>query len=604
MCGVRTVGRIRGAAVRTTGVVGVRKAIARGTEWWGPIANAETIAPRATTPSVTPAAPSVGLRPATAPVLHGDRTTKLALRSVRRPTRESMLRSCGRAGVRLPMRWRLVLAAVAGVAAVAACLLVLHGLESRARSAAHSDVRREGRAVVDALERELADARTRAVQVAADPRVGRALAAGTRVPAAAAPEPRIAILDAHGHTVLGRPAPEGFAARAVVAFAGGRQGTVVVRVPIARLARSLPPGFGVTESVRLRQGEVAKLDGAPVGRRGDIYAVGVTPRSMPLAVWTAASAYGVSTLALALVVLGGVCGFAAVALPLLTGGRRERDVAPETLRLFGEALAAAHEPEALLSSFLRLAVEATGAPGGALHAAGREIERLGSYERPDLRIPLRVVGASEVRELLLSRPRGGFRHEALERVEALALRVTSALMSVQMHELARERAETDDLTSLANRRSFSARFETAVASARSNGASIALIAADLDEFKRINDRFGHAAGDVALRHFAGIVALHTREEDLAARVGGDEFMVLMPLTDLQSAVAVAERIRTATAASQLVSESGGLFTLTASFGVVASHRFSDTSSLLARADDALYAAKAAGRNRVVVVPGR
>ena len=120
--------------------------------------------------------------------------------------------------------------------------------------------------------------------------------------------------------------------------------------------------------------------------------------------------------------------------------------------------------------------------------------------------------------------------------------------------------------------------------------------ADLDHFKHVNDRYGHEAGDKVLASFGELLRQRTRATDIAARFGGEEFVVLMPATDLANAIAIAERIRAAIAGLQVEPL---LEPVTASFGVVERGQASLPNAFMRRADVALYEAKRQGRNRVV-----
>ena len=127
----------------------------------------------------------------------------------------------------------------------------------------------------------------------------------------------------------------------------------------------------------------------------------------------------------------------------------------------------------------------------------------------------------------------------------------------------------------------------------------AIILADLDDFKRVNDRFGHPVGDAALQAFARALVDHVRDVDIAARLGGEEFAVLLPETPLSGAAAVAIRLQRSLARIPLLVRGGRDITLTASIGVAQQVDGEPAESLLRRADAALYRAKAEGKNRVV-----
>ena len=165
-------------------------------------------------------------------------------------------------------------------------------------------------------------------------------------------------------------------------------------------------------------------------------------------------------------------------------------------------------------------------------------------------------------------------------------------------ERRRREAFGDHLTGLANRRAFFEAAEQELLHSRANPRATALIALDADHFKAINDRHGHPGGDAVLQHLAGILAKTFREVDVVARIGGEEFAVLLPSTDLPRAAVVAERLR-AIVASSVVDFDDSKIRYTVSAGVA---HLDDGEGgidlLLKRADGALYAAKRAGRNRV------
>jgi diguanylate cyclase (GGDEF)-like protein len=158
-------------------------------------------------------------------------------------------------------------------------------------------------------------------------------------------------------------------------------------------------------------------------------------------------------------------------------------------------------------------------------------------------------------------------------------------------------AATDDLTQLANRRKFSEALRLELARSRRNNLPLALILADIDHLKQINDTHGHPAGDAAIRHVADALQRGRRETDLAARLGGEEFALLLPQTDRNGAVRAAERIRGELAGTTVPV----VGRVTVSLGVALfPEDGGDERELIARADERLYAAKSAGRNRVVV----
>ncbi len=156
----------------------------------------------------------------------------------------------------------------------------------------------------------------------------------------------------------------------------------------------------------------------------------------------------------------------------------------------------------------------------------------------------------------------------------------------------------DGLTSLLNRRALHDHAEAELSRAARNASPFSLMMLDLDHFKSVNDRFGHATGDAALRLVASTLTQQVRAYDAVGRWGGEEFLILLPNTALAEAQAAAERIRVAIESSRLPLATGGELQLTASFGVTTLSGLASVHQLTAQADAALYRAKQAGRNRV------
>ncbi|NMM36370.1 MAG: sensor domain-containing diguanylate cyclase [Glaciimonas sp.] len=156
----------------------------------------------------------------------------------------------------------------------------------------------------------------------------------------------------------------------------------------------------------------------------------------------------------------------------------------------------------------------------------------------------------------------------------------------------------DYLTGLANRRAFFEAAELELERRKQSTRPTAMIMFDADHFKTVNDRFGHPAGDAVLRHLAAALSATFRNFDVVARIGGEEFAVLLPSTELAAAVAAANRLRTLVNATPVVVD-GESISYTVSAGVAAmDDSISGLDGLMKRADQALYAAKARGRNRV------
>lgn len=166
------------------------------------------------------------------------------------------------------------------------------------------------------------------------------------------------------------------------------------------------------------------------------------------------------------------------------------------------------------------------------------------------------------------------------------------------HQTLLEQGSKDGLTGLSNRRAIMSELGSRFQVANRYGRPLSVILCDLDLFKKVNDTHGHPAGDAVLRIFAEVTAQTFREPDLVGRIGGEEFLVLLPETEIEGALVGAERLRRALEATPVDIGGGTLLRVTCSLGVAA-RRDDDPEpgALVGRADAALYKAKAAGRNR-------
>ena len=224
---------------------------------------------------------------------------------------------------------------------------------------------------------------------------------------------------------------------------------------------------------------------------------------------------------------------------------------------------------------------------------------IGDEPAPLLAAPLvaeeRVLGLLT----LVGDPERPFGRDDAERVGSLVGQGAVAIENARLHRLIQKQAKTDPLTQLLNRREFEEQLAREVERAQRFGTPVGLVVLDLDDFKLINDRFGHLAGDGVLKAAAGAIRQCTREIDQPARWGGEEFAVILPHTGLDGAARLAERLRQAIGERQIPTPDGRSVRVTASFGVAALPGSGTTQvELTAAADDAVYRSKRAGKNRV------
>src|SRR5437016_2499923 len=182
---------------------------------------------------------------------------------------------------------------------------------------------------------------------------------------------------------------------------------------------------------------------------------------------------------------------------------------------------------------------------------------------------------------------------------ALAEQIALTIANIDLHETLRAEATRDPLTGLPNRRHMQEFLAREIHRARRRQSPLAAMLLDIDHFKRYNDTYGHPAGDEALRFVAETLLASVRAEDLACRYGGEEFVLLLPECSLHQAVSRAEEIRNRL--RSLYEERAGELpqVITASIGVAAFPETTDNADLLIKcADEALYEAKRAGRDRV------
>jgi len=218
-------------------------------------------------------------------------------------------------------------------------------------------------------------------------------------------------------------------------------------------------------------------------------------------------------------------------------------------------------------------------------------------------IPLILVGA---KASTLNRRQAALSTGALDyfqlpaEIELLALRVGQVVKVRQTMERLRSEADLDHLTGLANRRRFRVRLNSELERWRRHNQPCALLFVDIDHMKEINDQFGHPVGDVVIRQVATTLSAVSRDNDTAARLGGEEFALLLENTNEERATGAAERLRSIMAE---LSIPGVTDNITVSIGVATcpAHATSERT-LYAASDRALYVAKNEGRNRIAVAP--
>ena len=206
----------------------------------------------------------------------------------------------------------------------------------------------------------------------------------------------------------------------------------------------------------------------------------------------------------------------------------------------------------------------------------------------------RTIGAIFLQDCKLPRP---WSIDNLTFFGALADQLSVAVENADLHEEKKLQAVTDGLTGISNRRNFNDSFAKEFERARRYAEPMSLAVVDLDFLKKINDTYGHTAGDDAIKAVASVLSSSSRSIDIAARYGGEEFCLLFPNTLLEESVQIAERIR------KLINEIEleGIGNISASIGVANFPlHASDPDDLFKRADEALYKAKQLGRNRVFV----
>ena len=313
--------------------------------------------------------------------------------------------------------------------------------------------------------------------------------------------------------------------------------------------------------------------------------------------------------------------------------RRQRLEIENSVRRIGDAFASGLDRQALLGILVETAVGAcdadyglvvlsghagaeaeTGKASGPVHEATLEAERRALVESDPVEVShgeahafatrLGRIGSSgdPVGTMTVGRAGRGFTGAEREVFLYLVGQAAASVENIALHEMVSEQAVTDDLTGLANNRAFREQIDREAARALRFGLDLSLLILDLDNFKAVNDTYGHPQGDAVLRMIGAILREESRGIDQPARYGGEEFVVALPETDREGALELAERIRERIEANEVELVDGdGSMTVTASVGLATlSGGNVDVRRLIGAADTALYEAKRAGKNRVVV----
>jgi diguanylate cyclase (GGDEF)-like protein len=261
-----------------------------------------------------------------------------------------------------------------------------------------------------------------------------------------------------------------------------------------------------------------------------------------------------------------------------------------------------------LAEALRVGVVAgLGEQTHAAESAAPSNGGLGEASAQDVCIVSVALGAFEPgarRHGVITLCRAGrpFSDDERELLRSLASQATLALENVELHLQLQLQAATDDLTGLTNHGRFQELLSAEAEEVRRYRYPIGLIMLDIDDFRAINDTFGHPQGDVVLKHVGRVLRDTSRDVDVPARYGGEELALILPHTEFEGAYAIAERVRSAIAMLRVPRLDGdGTLRITASSGVAASAE-GNMDELIAAADSALYEAKRQGKNRTVRAP--
>jgi diguanylate cyclase (GGDEF)-like protein len=312
---------------------------------------------------------------------------------------------------------------------------------------------------------------------------------------------------------------------------------------------------------------------------------------------------------------------------------RERTRLREAIRRIGHTFASSLDRPTVLELALKTAVDAVQASGGRLSVMSdgdeqqaetlregslRDLDEavqqaehaalqdggFGEQQVDGTSVAAVMMGAPESRGrthgvITVARRGRPFTDDDREVLRSLGTEAALALENIELHFQVSRQAVTDELTGLANHGRFQELLNTEIEQVRRYHHPLGLIMLDIDDFKAVNDTYGHQQGDAVLRHVARVLRANSRDADSPARYGGEELSLILPHTDLEGAFAIAERIRAAVAGLRVArTDDGGVLRITASVGVAASTA-GDKDRLVADADGALYEAKRRGKNCTV-----
>jgi len=521
------------------------------------------------------------------------------------------------------------------VLAVAIALLWLVGrsLDRNRTTASNSQLVADIQVARARLQSDVAVAARKASALAHMARVEQALDTGDRaaLTAVTSTHPDTKLISARGPRA-GKLAPLGVR-RVLEVVAGGRTiGRVVTDAPLdesflARAREDLTTSshdlLALTANGRVVLGPLPAGTTVRAATPTDVHAKGHTYRALASdlvagrpglrVVALAPSSSGSSAWRLPLAVLATLLGLGVLVVLALGLWRRQerrrpvRHVVAEpraeteeqptparSVSMLGENLAAAKDVDALLHVILDAAIKATGAAGGKVARPGDPAANPSAAEREVLRVPLATNEPEGDSTLLLFPPASGFSAEAADVAHWLGAHAAIAIRDARFHRVTQEQPATDALTGLANRAQFTAALEREFARAAGDSLPLSVVLADLDDFKAVNDRLGFRVGDEVLKAYGETLQRRVRGIDLAARIGGQQFAVLLPETETAGARQFAERLRTEFRAVE-----GLPIVVTASYGIASYPRSRSAEELLAGADACLHRAKERGKDRVV-----